>query len=86
MVKDGFAVFGAVVRVVAIIVLYPALVFILGAFFGWILQNILPWAGGWLVDGAGLLGIKVQMSDLPLLTATLAFIGAYFKSTSSSKK
>jgi len=38
------------------------------------------------VGGLRLLGITIGLSDLPLFTATIGFVGSFFKSTSSSKK
>jgi len=86
MLKDGLTALGAVVLIVSVVLFYPVVYFVFGALFGWILWQVFPWAGGWLVDGTHLFGVGLQLSDLPLFTATLAFIGAYFKSSSSNKK
>jgi len=59
---------------------------ILGAFTGWVLSNIFIFAGNWLIDGMNLFHVEVTLIQLPLLTATLGFIGGFFKSSTSSSK
>ena len=76
----------ALLGIVVIILVYPVLMFIIGALMGWVLANVFPFAGQWLIDGASLLGIKdLSLPSLPLLTATLGFIGSYFRSSSTKK-
>lgn len=53
---------------------------------GWCLQHIFPWAGEYVVRGLQLLHFEVQMTQLPMFTAVLGFVGGFFKSVSSSSK
>jgi len=75
-----------VVGAVALVLVYPLIYFVLGAFTGWLFSNVFLFAGEWLVSGLRLLGITVGLSDLPLFTATIGFVGAFFKNQSSSSK
>jgi len=84
--KDGLAVLGLVILVVLVVLVYPVLYFIGGALFGWIMANVFPFAGQWLVDGVRLLGLELNPNNLPLFTATISFIGYFFKSSTTVKK
>lgn len=72
--------------IVALVFVWPIGAFILGAFTGWLASSVFVFFGNWLVSGLALIGIKVALVDLPLLTATLSFIGGLFQSTSTSSK
>lgn len=70
--------------VVALAFVWPIISFVLGAFVGWLASSVFVFFGNWIVGGLSLFGLKVALVDLPLLTATLAFIGGFFKSSPSS--
>lgn len=84
--KTTFTIVGASAALVGVLLISPILYFVFGAFFGWVLWQVFPWAGQWLIDGMSLFHIELSPSNLPLLTATLAFIGSHFKSTHTTKK
>lgn len=71
--------------IAAMVFVWPVVLFILGAFTGWVASSVFVFFGNWLVSGMALIGVKIALVDLPLLTATLGFIGGFFKSSSSSK-
>jgi hypothetical protein len=60
--------------------------FLVGAFFGWLIANVFTFFGVWIVSGVALFGLHITLADLPLFIATLGFIGGYFRSTSFSNK
>ena len=70
--------------IVAFACVWPVSSFVIGAFTGWLASSVFVFFGNWLVSGLALLGVKVALVDLPLLTATLGFIGGFFKSYTSS--
>jgi len=77
----------ALLGIGALVLILPVFYFLMGAFTGWILSNVLVFAGNWVVAGLALLRLEVTLAQLPLLCGTLGFIGAYFvKSSSVSKK
>ena len=77
----------ALLGIGALVLILPVFYFLMGAFTGWILSNVLIFAGNWVVDGLALLHLEVTLAQLPMLCGTLGFIGAYFvKSSSASKK
>lgn len=75
----------AVAGIAGIVIASPLLLFLLSALTGWIAADVLPFLGDWLVSGFGILGVELTRQQLPLLAGTLGFIGAFFKSNSSSK-
>ena len=76
---------GAVALVALAAILTP-LIYALGGFFtGWVLAQVFPVAGQWVVSGAGYLGVEISREALPMLGAFLGFVGAFFKSTQTNK-
>lgn len=76
----------AVVGIAALLILAPIFYFLVGALVGWIISAIVPFVGGWLIDGMALFRVELTLSQLPLFCGTLGFIGAYFIRSHSSKK
>jgi hypothetical protein len=80
--------FVLIVGVVLASPLLSAAMFLVGAFFGWLIANVFTFFGVWIVSGVALFGLHITLADLPLFVATLGFIGGFFRqtSTNSSKK
>ena len=57
-----------------------------GFICGWVLANVFPWAGEYVVKGLQLLRVEVALSQLPMLAAVLGFLGGFFKSSLSTSK
>ncbi len=73
------------VFIVVFLLVFPVAMFVVGAFTGWVAAYIFPFFGGWIIDGFALFGVHLVLSQLPLLTATLGFIGGFFKTYSALK-
>jgi hypothetical protein len=67
----------AIVVIPLIMVCMVGLVVILGYFVGWLL-TLTPFAA-WVITGAAALGISVTIEQLPYISASLAFVGVFFK-------
>ncbi len=85
---DGcLTILGGLALIAVIIVITPVLYFVFGAFVGWLLANVIVFAGQWLIDGMALFGMHLAFAQLPLFCGTLGFLGAYFvKSSFTTKK
>lgn len=68
---------------VVLTVLAPLLYAIGGGFTGYVLTNIFPFAGQWVVDGARSIGLNITLNQLPYVGAFLGFLGSFFKTTVS---
>jgi hypothetical protein len=77
---------GVILVVIAVVVsiVMPLLYAASGYFTGWVLSHIFPFAGEWIVRGALTIGVKLSVSDLPVIGALLGFIGAFFKAHQSN--
>ena len=77
---------GGIVVLLALALVTP-LLYLLGGFItGWILANVFPWAGEYVVAGLRFLNIEIALSQLPMFTAILGFVGAFFKTSVSTHK
>lgn len=72
------------IMIVLLALIWPVASFVLGAFVGWVASAVFPFFGQWIIDGLALFGLHIAMTQLPLLTATLGFVGGFFKSRNSS--
>lgn len=81
----GAVVIGALVAL-GMLIVWPLLVFFLGALSGWVIVTFLPFLANWLVAGLALVGLHVEAASLPLLVGTLAFFGSYFGKTAFNNK
>ena len=71
-----------IVGVLAFLLLLPFLSFWLCYFGGWIAKILI---GKHLVAGLACLGITIPLDQIPLLAATLGWIGGFFKTVSASR-
>lgn len=72
----------AVLGLVGGVLIYPVVYFVLGAFTGWVFGFVFPGVGVHVVNGMNLIGMDdITLSSLPLVTATLALIGSFFRSS-----
>ena len=89
MLKDFFELVGlalaAALAMAALFILTPLFSAAGGALTGWVLTVIFPFAGDWIVSGAGAVGIEITREQLPTIGALLGFIGAFFKATQTNK-
>jgi hypothetical protein len=84
--ENFLLIIGGVATLVLIALIMP-LIYLFGGFLtGWVLANVFPWAGEYLVTGLRFLHIEVTLSQLPMFTAILGFIGAFFKASVSTHK
>lgn len=78
----GINVIGIIIVFIIAIIIMPFVSFVLGYFLGWIAKLVI---GKWLVAGFALLRLPIELNDIPLLAATLGWIGSYFRNSISSK-
>jgi len=83
MKNDIFALFGALTALVILIFIAPWLFFWVAYFGGWIAKITI---GEQLTAGLALLNIDLPLDKIPLLAATLGWIGGFFKTISSNIK
>ncbi len=77
----------AIAVVVAVLVVLAPLFYALGGFItGAVLAYVFPFAGRWVMSGAGVLGIELARESLPMVGAFLGFVGAFFKARQTNKK
>lgn len=76
--KDILTIIGAFGLVIVIIIFSPFLNFILGYFIGWLITKTF---GTTFLAGLNLLGLKLTMTQIPLLCGTLNAIGSFFRNT-----
>jgi len=76
---------GAGVLLAVLVILTPLFSACGGWLTGWVLACIFPFAGQWVANGAGALGIEFSRDTLPMVGAFLGFVGAFFKSTQTNK-
>jgi len=78
---------GALALVVVLTLAAPLFYALGGYVTGWVLASLFPFAGRWVIAGAGSLGIEISRDALPALGAFLGFVGAFFraKQTNTNK-
>lgn len=81
-VLAGCIVLVAVAVIMAVV--YPLLYAAGGYFTGWILSSVFTFAGMWIVNGAGAVGIEIDLTMLPAIGALLGFVGSFFKAHQSN--
>ena len=89
MLKDILTIVGLAIGTMAMLaglaIITPLLYAAGGYLTGWVLSVVFPFAGQWIVNGADVLGIEIALSSLPVIGATLGFLGSFFKSTQTNK-
>ena len=84
-----FEAMGAVFTAILVVAAAIFLGALTSIFFGWLTGVIIVWVcGDWITSGLNLMfdTTRFTTSQIPTITATLALIGSFFKSSFTQKK
>ena len=81
--KGAPAIIGLIISIIALIILYPWIVFWVAYFCGWIAKLVI---GKYLVEGFALLGFTIPLGKIPLIAGLFGWIGGFFKAIYTSTK
>lgn len=80
------AIIGLFTATFVAILISPLYVALLSGLGGWILHNLFPMAGDWIVTGAGYIGLHIQREQLPFIGTALGYVGGFFRSSTINNK
>jgi len=81
--NDIFALLGAILVIILVIIFKPFLLFWLGYFSGWLAKIVI---GKYIVAWFRLFGITLPLESIPLFAGVVAWIASFFTGASSLKK
>lgn len=71
---------------ILLVIFWPLIGVLSGAFAGWVLSGIFWWAGAWVVKGFAAFGIEIVLHQLVYIGAMLGFVGGFIKAVQTNNK